>query len=168
MCLRLLLGYNDSPISPPKEVAKILQCQQPYALMGPVFGSPKCAFPGGDILEHIIHFQQFKQEFEVIVEDFRYKGWLNNFNIQNCFSNTAHVESVTSSLSRIREDLIELKADLNLSLQKVYDKYTTEEWLESYFNPLESQVEALWSAKNKLLSQKVWRKRPFKQNRCDL
>ncbi|KAJ8934715.1 hypothetical protein NQ318_004499 [Aromia moschata] len=102
MSLRLLLGYSDSPLSPPTEVAKILHCEQPYALIGPVFGSPKCSYPGGNILEYVLHLQQLKQEFETILDDSRVRGWLSDYNIAHSYSNPNYVESGTSSLSKMR------------------------------------------------------------------
>lgn len=38
MCLHYIQGYIDSSLAPPKDVAEILQCENPYALLGPALG----------------------------------------------------------------------------------------------------------------------------------
>ncbi|CAH1230518.1 unnamed protein product [Diabrotica balteata] len=166
MSLRILLGFNDSPLSPPTEIAKLLKCEQPYALIGPVFGSPKCSFPGGEVLEHVIHFQQLRQEFESILEDSRMKGWMSDYNVAHCFTNINNVESVTTSLGRIRDDLNEIKSLLTSALSEVYDKYTVEEWIETYVKPLETHINLLWDAKKKLVAKSTWNRRPFNKDSC--
>ncbi|CAG9857819.1 unnamed protein product [Phyllotreta striolata] len=168
MCLRLLRGFDESPLSPPTEVARSLKCQQPYALIGPVFGTPKCTFPGGDVLENLIRFQQLRQEFEAIGDKSRFKGWLSEYNVKQCFSNPIYVESIMNSIGRIRDDVFELKLDLSESLGTIYDEFTVREWMDTYFVPFEDQLEILWKAKSKLLTTRVWNRRPLNGSNCDL
>lgn len=167
MSLRLLLGYNDSPISPPTKIAKLLQCEQPYALIGPVFGSPKCAYPGGSILELVIRLQQLRQEFELIINDSRIKGWLNNYNIIHAFSSPQYIETVTEPLNRILHELNSINNDLNKAMQVVYDEYTIEEWRETYLLPFIKRVEQLWNAKEVVLAKDSWPRRPLPSGDSD-
>uniref|UniRef100_V5GYD2 beta-N-acetylhexosaminidase n=1 Tax=Anoplophora glabripennis TaxID=217634 RepID=V5GYD2_ANOGL len=162
MSLRLLLGYSDSPLSPPTEVAKILQCEQPYALIGSVFGSPHCSYPGGNILEYVLHLQQLKQEFETILEDPRVHGWLDNYNIKHKFSNPNHVDSVTAPLSRIKSDLSQIDNGITTAMYEIYDNYTIEEWKETYIKPFEKRINAMWEAKKNILSKDSWPRRPLR------
>ncbi|KAJ8932792.1 hypothetical protein NQ314_014496 [Rhamnusium bicolor] len=155
------VSYNDSPLSPPTEVAKILQCEQPYALIGSAFGSPKCSFPGGSILEYVLHLQQLKQEFETILDDSKVRGWLNEYNIEHAFSNPIYVESVTASLSRIRSELNLIDNEIVTAMIDVYDNYTIDEWKETYIKPFEKKINSLWDAKNTILSKESWPRRPL-------
>lgn len=166
MSLRIVLGYNDSPLSPPTEIANLLKCKQPYALIGPVFGSPKCTFPGGEIIENIIRFQQLKQEFESIIENSKVKGWMTDYNINHCSTNIYYVETLTTSLGRIKQDLIEVKNLLESALSEIYDEFTVEEWIETHVKPLEKQVNTLWDAKVRLMSKNSWDRRPFVKESC--
>ncbi|XP_030749896.1 hexosaminidase D-like isoform X2 [Sitophilus oryzae] len=157
MSLRLLLGYKDSLIGPPTEVAKLLQCSQPYGLIGSAFGTPKC----GDILEYIIHLHQLKQEYEEIIEDSRVKGWLNEYNIKYLFSNPHYVKSVLLPLDKIKDELEYVKDNISRALREVYDKYTVSEWLETFVKPFETEVLKLWRAKHELLKKESWPRRPL-------
>ncbi|CAH1153942.1 unnamed protein product [Phaedon cochleariae] len=164
MCLRILLGFNDSPLSPPIEVAKLLKCEQPYALIGPVFGSPRCAFPGGDVLENVLHLQQLKQEYESIVDDSRVRGWMDDYNIARAFSSPSYVEAATESVDRLKFELDQLDTDITEALLKIYDEYTVEEWKETYLNPLRQKVNKLCRARKILLEKDVWPRRPLKND----
>ncbi|KAG5886069.1 hypothetical protein JTB14_018928 [Gonioctena quinquepunctata] len=161
MSLRLLLGHTDSPLSPPTEIAKILDCEQPYALMGPVFGTPRCDFPGGQILENVIHLQQLIQEYDSIMEDSRVKGWIDDYNIAHDFSSPSYVESVTGSLDRMKNDLEEIDSDMTVAMSEVYDKYTVEEWKETYIRPIERKISKLYGARQSLLKKEKWPRRPL-------
>lgn len=165
MSLRVIQGYQDSPLSPPTEVAKILGCEQPYALIGPVFGSPKCSYPGGDILEGVIKLQQLKQEYETILEDSRVKGWMSDYNKNHQFSNPQHVQSVTAPLNRIKGELVQLDGEITAAMYEVYDNYTIGEWKETYIKPFERDVKELVDARDKILARNYWPRRPLQG--CD-
>lgn len=153
----LLLGFKDPALGPPVEVAKILQCQQPYGLIGSAFGSPKCKFPGkicaifhrnhctegltgGDILENLLHFHQLQQDFAEVLEDFRVKGWLSEYQRWRGFSNPKHVKAISLPLEKLKNDLNVVRFRIAESLWAVYDQYTVDEWLQTYLKPFEKQV----------------------------
>lgn len=161
MSLHHLMGRYDSPLNSPTEIAGILQCEQPYALIGPAFGSPKCLYPGGDILEAVLQLQELKQDYESILEDSRYKGWINDYNVANCFSNPQHVRSVLASVDAMKEELHQLSKSMTISMMEVYDNYTINEWFDTYIRPFEKQVQSLCEAKEKLLSKETWPRRPL-------
>lgn len=161
MSLRLLRGFKDSALGPPLEVAKILQCSQPYGLIGTAFGSPKCKFPGGEILENVIHFHQLKQEFDEILEDSRVKGWLSDYNRAHTFSNNQYVKSVLIPMGKIKGELDLIKGDITTALSDVYDQYTVDEWIETFIEPFEKKVLTMWQAKQNLLNKESWPRRPL-------
>jgi hexosaminidase len=165
MSLRVIMGYQDSPLSPPTEVAKILGCEQPYALIGPVFGSPRCSYVGGDILEGVLKLQQLKQEYENILEDSRVKGWMSEYNRNHEFSNPQHVQSVTAPLSRIRGELMLVDNEITAAMYEVYDNYTINEWKETYVKPFEREVKSMVEARDKILAKDSWPRRPLQG--CD-
>lgn len=161
MSLRLLQGHNDSPLSPPTKIAQLLKCEQPYALIGPVFGSPKCSYPGGSILEMVIRLQQLKQDYDLIMSDSRIKGWLNDYNVVHTFSSPQYIESVTEPLNRIKHELSFINRDLKAAMQDVYDVHTIEEWRETYIKPFSERIERLWKAREAVLSKDSWPRRPL-------
>lgn len=162
MCLRTLFGYNESPLSPPREVVKLLNCEQPYGLMGPAFGTPKCHYPGGDVLEAILRFQQLKQDFETMLDSSRVKGWITDYNIDHSFSNPQHVVSALMQMDHIKEEFEEIDEEIKKSMSEVYDNFTVSEWRETYVVPLEKQIMHYFNAKEKLLSRTSWPKRPLR------
>ncbi|EFA10268.1 Hexosaminidase D-like Protein [Tribolium castaneum] len=168
MSLRVIRGYQDSPLSPPTEVAKLLGCEQPYALIGPVFGSPKCSYTGGDILEGALKLQQLKQEYETILEDSRVKGWMSDYNKNHQFSNPQHVQSVTAPLNRIKGELMQLDGEMTAAMYEVYDNYTVSEWRETYIKPFEREVRAMVDARDKILAKNYWPRRPLLQDGDEL
>lgn len=157
----MFLGYVDSPLNPPIHISKILQCKQPYALMSSAFGSPKCSYPGGDILEYVIQLHQLMQEYEAIVEDTRYERWMSEYNIKYSVSSPSQIESLTTFLNKIKSDLAAIDVDITLALSEVYDDFTIQEWKETYIKPFKAKVQSMWEAKKNILMKDVWPRRPF-------
>ncbi|KAL1512891.1 hypothetical protein ABEB36_002396 [Hypothenemus hampei] len=143
MSLRLLQGHKDPALGPPIEVAKILQCYQPYGLIGAAFGSPKCKFPGGEVLENVVHLHQLQQEFSELIEDSRAKSWLSEFNKAHVFSNPSKVKAVLFPLDKIKSDLDSIKVQISNAILQIYDQYTLDEWLQTYLLPFEKEVSVL-------------------------
>lgn len=133
--------------------------------MSSAFGSPKCSYPGGDILEYVIQLHQLKQEYSVIVEDTRYARWMNQYHIKHSFSNPSHVESLTSFLGKIKNELSTIEDNITLALSEVYDQYTVDEWKDTYITPFKQKVESLWQARQNILARDSWPRRPLVQKK---
>lgn len=160
-CLRLLFYSNEPSVSASLEVSKMLSCEDPYALVGPPFGIPKCSYPGGKVLDLILRFHQLQEEFLRITDDSRIRGWMSEYNVKYGFSNPQYVETGTTILSNLRNELNEMKVDLRIAMEGIYDNYTIDEWDGTYMQPFVAKVEKLWLAKEKLLSKDYWPRRPF-------
>lgn len=160
-CLGVLSGYVESPLSPPRQVVKLLNCEQPYGLMGPAFGTPKCQYPGGDVLEAILRFQQLKQDFEAIAEDSRVKGWITDYNIDHSFSSPQYVSSALLQIDHIKREFDEVDEEIKKAMREVYDNYTVDEWRETYSIPFQKQILRYFDAKEKLLAKTSWPRRPL-------
>lgn len=163
MCLTTLNGYNKSPLSQPQQVADLLNCEEPYGLIGPDFGTPNCNYPGSDVLEAILRFQQLKQEFEVILRNSVINGWITDYNVRYSFSNPQLVISALMHLEHINTEFQEIDEEIRSAMMEVYDNYTVNEWRETYVEPLEKMILHLLTAKKKLLSKNSWPQRPFVQ-----
>lgn len=161
MCLMTLYGYNDSPLSPPKQLVKVLDCEYPYGLMGPAFGTPKCHYPGGDVLEAILRFQQLKLDFESILRDSKVNGWVTDYNIDHGFSSPHHVVTALLQIDHIKEEFQEIDEEIKQTMIEIYDNYTVSEWRETFVAPLEKQILYYVNAKEKLLLKKTWPRRPL-------
>lgn len=161
MCLITLHGYNISPLTPPQQLANLLGCEHPYGLMGTAFGTPKCRYPGADILEAVLHFEQLKNDFEAILRDPRVNGWLTEYNIEHNYSSHQHVIAVLMQLDHIKKEFHEIDEEIKEAMSEVYDNYTVSEWRETYVEPLEKQILHLSDAKEKLLAKRTWPRRPL-------
>lgn len=161
LCLSTLHAYADSPLSPPKQVVHLLDCEHPYGLMGPAFGTPKCHYPGGDVLEAVLHFQQLQQDFKEMLRDPRVNGWITDYNIEHSFSNPQHVVVALSDLDRIEEEYHEIVEEIRMAMLDVYDNYTVSEWRETYLEPLRKQILHLVNARERLLTKESWPRRPL-------
>lgn len=161
MCLMTLYGYNNYPLTPPEQIVKLLNCDFPYGLVGPAFGTPKCHYPGADILEAVLRFQQFKVDFETMIKDSRVNGWITDFNIKHRFSSPQHVTSALLHINYLKKEFEEIDMEIREAMLEVYDNYTVNEWRETYIKPLEKQILYYLNAKKTLLSRTSWPKRPL-------
>nr|CAH7746181.1 unnamed protein product [Callosobruchus chinensis] len=165
MVLRIISGFNDSLMTPPLEVAKLLNCSQPYGLIGSAFGSPRCSYPGGNLLESALTLNQLKQELIVLKEDSRVKGWMSaGYNVKHHFSNPGHMEAVKAVLVRIQSELEDLQVEIGKALSEIYDEYTVEEWQSTHVLPFVDEVDSLLTTCDKLLAKDTWPRRPLNRN----
>lgn len=132
--------------------------------MSSALGSPKCSYPGGDILEYVIQLHQLIQEYDAIVDDPRYNRWMNTNNLKFSFSSPSHVETITSSLKKLKTDLETVEVDITLALSEVYDKYTIKEWKDTYIEPFKQKIQFMWEARRKILAKDTWPRRPLFKN----
>lgn len=54
-----------------------------------------------------------------------------------------------------------MKEDIRHAMKDVFDVYTLKEWEYTFIRPAEQQLEALWNARQKLLTPKIWPRRPL-------
>ncbi|CAH1970625.1 unnamed protein product [Acanthoscelides obtectus] len=162
MVLRLVSGIDDSPMTPPLEVARLLNCSQPYGLIGSAFGSPRCSYLGGNLLESALALNQLKQELTSLKEDSRVKGWMNSgYNVKYQFSNVRHMEAIKAVLMRLQAELNDLQVEIGTSLSEIYDEHTVKEWQSTHVQPFAKEVETLLATCDKLLAKDTWPRRPL-------
>lgn len=161
MNLYLIQGYIDATLVPPQAVANLLNCENPYALLGPTYSTPKCNYAGGLILDSVLKLEQLKKDFDNLLIDSRVKGWMSDYNINHLYSNLLYVESAMENLDTYKMQLQQIEVDIITNMSAIYDNYTIIEWCETYIKPLNNQIELLWNAKERLLSKDHWQKRPF-------
>lgn len=161
MCLHYIQGFYNSSFTVPKPVIDLLQCDNPYALHGTAWGTPKCNFYGGDILEGVLRLHQLEQEFSVLLDNSVIRGWVTDYNINHSFSNVLLLTSAMENLDMFKMDLIQIERDLRMSMTLIYDNYTINEWCETFIQPFHKKIENLWEAKEKLMSKEHWPRRPL-------
>ncbi|XP_044754980.1 hexosaminidase D-like [Coccinella septempunctata] len=162
MNLKILDGDGENRFGPTKEVAQILNCQQPYALMGPSFGSPQCAYPGSDILENVYRLHQLEEDYRELRKSSSIKGWMSSYNIHHNFSSPGHIYNIAPHLSHLGQEIKEIENDMSKALLEVYDDSTKNEWIFTFIQPLKKEINELLRVKDELLKRKVWPRRPFK------
>nr|CAI5865720.1 unnamed protein product [Callosobruchus analis] len=139
----------------------------PYGLIGSAFGSPRCSYPGGKLLESALTLNQLKQELTALKEDSRIKGWMNvGYNVKHHFSNPGHMQAIKTILVRIQSELEDLQVEIGKALSEIYDEYTVEEWQSTYVLPFANEIDKLLIMCHKLLTKDSWPRRPL--NRHDL
>lgn len=70
------------------------------------------------------------------------------------------VEEATSSIEHFIVQLKYLEERLRVELSKIYNSYTVEEWLSTHILPTLTRLIATLEARDRLLSQRVWSRRP--------
>lgn len=58
-------------------------------------------------------------------------------------------------------ELTYIERDMRSAMSDVYDRYTIAEWVSTFLQPLDTQLQSLWDAREKLLSRTHWPKRPL-------
>ncbi|XP_045472995.1 hexosaminidase D-like [Harmonia axyridis] len=162
MNLKILEGELDNRVGPTKEVAHILHCRQPYGLMGPAFGSPRCKFPGSDILENAYRLHRLNEDYNELKRSSVMRGWVTNYNILYNFTNPYHFYNIAPQLNHLENEVLEIENDMSKALLNVYDEYTKDEWILTYINPLKKEIQELIRVKDQLLDRDVWPRRPLK------
>jgi hypothetical protein len=71
------------------------------------------------------------------------------------------VEHATAELDRCKMELAYIERDVRSAMSDVYDRYTIAEWVSTFLRPLDTQLQSLWDAREKLLSRTHWPKRPL-------
>lgn len=161
MCLAHIRGIQSAPLNAPRETEIILECKNPYALLGPNLGLPNCQYTGGHILDEVLKLQYLEQKLKAILDSSIVQGWMTDYNIDNNFSNVYLLESELGNLIIMKMELAEIERSLRRDLRLIYDNYTINEWCDTYIQPMSKKILELSSAKEKLGSLNVWPKRPL-------
>lgn len=168
MNLKILEGESEIRLGPSKEVAKILHCRQPYALLAPSFGSPQCSYPGGEVLENVHRLHRLIEDFEELKKNSRIRGWMSSYNIKNNFTSPDHINSIVPQLTHLGEEIEEIEDEMIKALLLVYDDSTKDEWISTYIYPLKTEIQALLRVKDVLLGRDIWQRRPFQQEEPEI
>ncbi|KAK9879936.1 hypothetical protein WA026_008445 [Henosepilachna vigintioctopunctata] len=161
MNLKILESKDINHLEASKQVGKIFKCQQAYALMGPSLGTPRCSFPGSEILENVYRLHQLIDDFKQIAQSLEVKGWMSSFNSHYGFSSPEHVMRVATQLNHFEKEINEIENDMSRALLDVYDAFTKNEWIFTYILPLKRQISELQRTKAKCLSKNIWPRKPF-------
>ncbi|KAL3269439.1 hypothetical protein HHI36_008509 [Cryptolaemus montrouzieri] len=164
MNMKILEAKEETPLRSPKEVAEILKCQQPYALMGLSFGTPRCSYPGSEILENVYHLHQLAEDFKHLEKNSVFKGWMSSFHMYYNISNPEYIFKVASQLDHLQNEINDIEKDMSAALLDVYDVFTANEWIYTYIKPLRKQISELVNTKDRLLAKNIWPRRPFNEN----
>uniref|UniRef100_A0A1B6LZF5 beta-N-acetylhexosaminidase n=1 Tax=Graphocephala atropunctata TaxID=36148 RepID=A0A1B6LZF5_9HEMI len=128
-------------------------------LLHPKMGA-HCNFPGSGIYEKANQLVSLLDQIDQMMDMSEVKGWLTDYNIQTRFSNPAHVEGATSDLDRYKMELVYLEQDMRAAMGEVFGPDTIQEWVYTYITPVNKRLQTLWDAKERLLAQRVWPRRP--------
>lgn len=152
------------PIDAPSKLSDLLGCDVTFP---PHIGSTQCNFPGARVYNIALRLYLLINELESAqtgINNPVARGWLNDINIRYNFSNPHHVETATADVDRFKMELINLKAEFRRAGSEIYDKYTIGEWIELNIEPYEKRLVNQWMAREKLLSQFDWPRRPLNLN----
>ena len=71
------------------------------------------------------------------------------------------MEEPTENLETRRIDLKYLSQELQKAMADVYDQHTINEWMLTHIVPVQLRLDALTNARELLLQQSVWPRRPL-------
>jgi len=144
--------------SVPPAVQEILKCGP--GLLHPKFGA-RCNFPGSIIYEKAQQLQNLIDLITQMEESSEAKGWLTQYNYHTGFSSPAHVEGATNELDRFKMEMVYLEQDLRRGMADVFDSDTIKEWIYTHMTPVNQRLQTMWEIRERLLSHKVWPRRPL-------
>ncbi|XP_067126536.1 hexosaminidase D-like [Centruroides vittatus] len=143
----------------------ILHCNGDLILSGNyTFDEVICNYPGGKVFKGMQRLQQLKHQIMKMMKDNHVVGWMSDYNIQMSFSSPAHVELGMRKLGEIQTNATLLYTFMQNIMPEVYDKYTIDEWLQTYMDPIMLQLENLSNTAQKLLKYSAWPRRPLNSN----
>ncbi|KAK5644631.1 hypothetical protein RI129_005931 [Pyrocoelia pectoralis] len=147
MCLQSLQIDNSA------NAMKLLNCD------GDAYDFQNCRFPGSNVYDAIMKYQQLTIDLEIFAGSDRVVGWMDNYNIRNNYSNTYFIEQASLTLDSLQGSLLNIKTIIYESMSTVYDNFTINEWFNVYVKPISSKIESYMLAKSKLLNIEYWSKK---------
>lgn len=161
--------YNIFPIEVPRNIMETLNCDGiiTLSLPEPQYGWTKCTWFGASVYSASLRLHSLCQEITRMEQDSTFKGWLKPYNIKYAFSNPSHVERAVAELDRYKMEITYIEKEIKSAMDVIYTNDTIQEWLETYVNPLNEKLTALWDAKEKILEKDSWPRRPITK-RSDL
>ncbi|XP_075216498.1 hexosaminidase D-like [Lycorma delicatula] len=158
--LAFLTLSNIDATGPSEKATSILKCENGVSLMGSGT-SAHCTFPGSLIYDAAIRLYNLNSNMQRMMDDSSFKGWFTEYNIQMMFSSKSHVEQATADLDRYKMELLYIEKDVIAAMTDIYDSATISEWTSTFIKPLNTKLQKLWEAKEKILSKDDWPRRPL-------
>lgn len=154
---------NEFPAEVPRDVLKMLECEGGVTLSisEPQYAWTKCGFLGSRVYAAILQLYGLEQEMEKLEQDNTYKGWMKSYNVRHKFSSPSHVEQAMVDLERCQMELVYVEKEIREAMGEIYDKFTIDEWVETFLVPIGDKIATMSKAKEKLLEKTHWPRRPL-------
>lgn len=151
------------PTYVPSHIMDILSCESviPLAAPEPQFGWTKCGYHGSMIYAATLRLYTLSQEIVRMEQENTFKGWLKEYNLKYAFSSPSHVEHAVARLSEHRMEILYIEKDMRAAMEGIYDRYTIDEWIETFTEPLNKKITKLCEAKERILERDTWPRRPL-------
>lgn len=143
--------------------AEILKCDPPIPLR-PTMKLSQCGFPGASVLAAAVRLNTLQYNLDQYLSLSSSKGWFTSYNRQYGFSSPSLVEQATAELDHCKMELMYIKKDMIAAMSDIFDRFTTQEWIDTYIQPLDEKLQNLWEAKEKLLAKRHWPRRPLESS----
>ncbi|XP_014216975.1 hexosaminidase D-like [Copidosoma floridanum] len=156
--------YASFTADVPRRVTEALGCEGTITLSlpEPQYGWTKCTYLGASVYSAALRLHALCQEIARMEQDSTFRGWLKPYNLRHGFSSPSHVERALAELDRYKMELVYIEKEMrNAIAEGVYGNYTVLEWLETYLEPVNEKVMALWSARERILERDSWPRRPL-------
>ena len=154
---------NRFPIELPAHVSAALECDGSVSLSipEPQYGWTKCNYRGAKVYAATLRLFTLQQEINRMEIDNTFKGWMKAYNVRHAFSSPSHVETAVAELDKFKMEILYIEKEMREAMEGIYDRYTVDEWLETFVGPLNEKVTRLWEAKEKILDKYEWPRRPL-------
>lgn len=122
-----------------------------------------CDYPGAEVYGIVLHYLVFKAKTDTLYDTMtKNKAWLTPYNVNHNFTNVWRIVQDYTYLKTYTL-LLDVRKFNRLSktvLEKYFDIYTTNEWLEQKVSPLDKKLQSLGDSVEKLLNISIWPRRP--------
>lgn len=122
----------------------------------------KCMFPGYQSLRLVTRLESANTEVREYLNNVRFKrGWLTDINIRYNFSSPIRVDEITYDIARHLTTFFSLTKNVYDVFGDVYQNSTINEFIEQTISPLVRELTELEKSARKLMSFRVWPRRPI-------
>ncbi|CAH1397086.1 unnamed protein product [Nezara viridula] len=124
----------------------------------------KCDYPGAEVYGIVLHYLILKAKTDTLYDTMtKNKAWLTPYNVNHNFSNIWRIVQDYTYMKTYTL-LLDIRKFNRLSktvLEKYFDTYTANEWLEQKISPLDKKLQTLGDSVEKLLNISIWPRRPI-------
>jgi hexosaminidase len=121
-----------------------------------------CEFPGLEIFRLTKQLNDVIKRVDAYVYDINiHRAWLTEYNFRRNYSSPARVDEQIPESGSLLSLLEFFVTEAKTELSRVYDKYTTAEWIEQNIYPYILKLKQIQTKSKQIASVREWKSRPL-------